>query len=163
MQLLRKISRATVIGDNTAVMEKCLADKETIHPLYRVYGFATGTRTDKDIERKEDDKRPGFGSWECLIGQFEAVSLLTGEVFRSGQCFLPQFAIDMVSGQFGDGVERVKFAFEVGAKFDATTPTKYTYQVAPLLDVAEDDPLKAISASIEKPAQLAAPVKASKK
>jgi hypothetical protein len=157
MQLLRKISRATVIGDNTSVMEKCLANKETIHPLYKVYGFATGTRKDTDIERKEDDKRPGFGSWECLIGQFEAVNLDTGEVFRSGQCFLPQFAIDMVSGQFGDGVERVKFAFEVGAKFDATTPTKYTYQVAPLLDVAEDDPLKAIAAMVEKPAQLTAP------
>lgn len=163
MQLLRKISRATVIGDNTAVMEKCLAEKEKIHALYQVYGFATGTRKDTDIEKKEGDQRPGFGSWECLIGQFEAVNLLTGEISRSGQCFLPQFAIDMVSGQFGDGVDRVKFGFEIGAKFDATTPTKYTYQVAPLLDVAEDDPLKAIAASINKPAQLAAPKQAGKK
>lgn len=162
MQLLRKISRATVIGDNTAVMEKCLADKNKIHPLYRVYGFATGTRKDTDIERKETDTRPGFGSWECLIGQFEAVNLDTGEVSRSGQCFLPQFAVDMVSGQFGDGVDRVKFGFEIGAKFDATTPTKYTYQVAPLLEVSEDDPLKAIASQISAP-QLAAPGKAASK
>jgi hypothetical protein len=157
MQLLRKISRATMIGDTTPILEKVLADKTKVVPLYRVYGFATSIRNSKDIltgDAKKDARTEMHGPWQCLVGQFEAENLLTGEVSRSGQCFLPQFAIDMVAGQFSDDVERVKFAFEVGAKFDDGAPGKYSYSVAPLLEVSEDDPILAIAASLIKPKTL---------
>lgn len=160
MQLLRKISRATMIGDTTPILEKVLANKDKTIPLYRVYGFATSVRNSKDIltgDAKKDARTEMHGPWQCLIGQFEAANLLTGEVSRSGQCFLPQFAIDMIAGQFSDDVERVKFAFEVGVKFDPEAPGKYAYVVAPLLDASEDDPISAIASQITKPAQLAAP------
>src|SRR5271156_1087181 len=112
MQLLRKISRATMVGDNTKLMEMCFADKTKTHPLYRVYGFATGTRKSSDRVKpnetaEEKSKREKYGEWECLIGQFQGASLLTGEISQSGIVFLPQFAIDLVAGQFGGDEERV--------------------------------------------------------
>ena len=144
MQLLRKISRATMVGDNTAIMEMCLKEKDKVHPLFRVYGWANGSRKSSEVEKEDNKGREKFGPWECLIGAFEGVNLITGEISRSGQCFLPQFAVDAVAGQLGGDVERVKFAYEVGAKFDDTTPTKYTYVVQSLLEPAEDDPMAAM-------------------
>lgn len=157
MQLLRKISRATMIGDTTPILEKVLADKNKTIPLYRVYGFATSVRNSKDIltgDPKKDARTEMHGPWQCLIGQFEAANLMTGEISRSGQCFLPQFAIDMVAGQFSENVERVKFGFEIGCKFNAEAPGKYEYVVSPLIDVAEDDPIALIAGEINKPKQL---------
>lgn len=155
-----------MVGDMTPILEKLLADKSRtlVVPLYKVYGFATSVRNSKDIltgDAKKDARTEMHGPWQCLIGQFEAVSDITGEVSRSGQTFLPQFAIDMVAGQFAENVERVKFGFGIAAKFDDSTPTKYTYVVTPLLDVAEDDPIKAIADIVSKP-QLEAPKAASK-
>lgn len=151
MQLLRKISRATMTGDNTRVMELCLGEKEKTHPLFRVYGWCNGSRSSKDIENEKDRATAQkFGPWECLIGSFEGVNLLTGEVSRSGQCFLPQFAVDAVVGQLGGDVERVKFAYQVGAKFDDTTPTKYTYVVDSLIEPTENDPMGDIRAALPK-------------
>lgn len=157
MQLLRKISRATMMGDNTAVMELCLKEKDKVHPLFQVYGYATGSRKSSDVESEEDKAdakaaREKFGPWECLIGAFEGINLTTGEVSRSGVVFLPQFAVDSIVGQFGGDVERVKFAFEVGVKFDNTTPTKYTYMVTPLLEPEENDPLSEMRKSLPAPA-----------
>lgn len=164
MQLLRKISRATVIGDNTVVMEMCLADKVKIHPLYRVYGWVNGSRKTSDIEDKEERaKSEKYGAWECLIGNMECVNLLTGEISRSGQCFLPQFAVDLVVGQLGGDVERVKFAYEVAAKFDDQNPTKYTYVVTSLIEPEENDPLADIAKSLPAPAAKQLENKSSKK
>ena len=113
MQLLRKISRATMIpGGDTAVLELVMANKEKTVPLYRVGGSCNGSR------KGESD----YGEWECLIGNFQAINLETGEVSRSGQCFLPQFAVDTIVGQFDAEVTAVKFAYDVGVKFDPAFP-----------------------------------------
>lgn len=165
MQLLRKISRATMVpGGATVIMEMVLADKTKVHPLYRVYGWANGSRGSKEIEDTDDRaKAEKFGPWECIIGNMEGASLLTGEISRSGQCFLPQFAVDLVVGQLGGDVERVKFGYEVGVKFDETTPTKYTYVVTSLLEPAEDDPLTSLAKALPAPKTAQITDKSSKK
>ena len=76
MQLLRKISAATVIGGKETVLETVMKDKGKSHTLYRVIGIAN--------DAKEGQGKVGFADWKCLLGNFEATNLLTGEVFRSG-------------------------------------------------------------------------------
>lgn len=145
MQLLKKIAVRTVWGDQDEVMQRVLSDKTKAHPLMRVVGVANGTKEGEST----------YGAWKGLTGRFEATNLDTGEVFRSPVCFLPEFAIDLVTGQFGDDVKTVQFAIDVGAEYSDGAATKYEYTVTPLTDQPDDD-----LARLSFEASKAAPVKA---
>lgn len=144
MQLLRKISTATVFGGKGNVLDIVMKDRNTAHPLYRVVGIANGTREGKS---KFDD-RPDAQDWRALLGQFEATNLITGEVYRSGVCFMPGYVVDTVAGQFGGDVENIKFAFDIAAKYAEKSATSYEYFASPLIEPAEGDPLSSLSASL---------------
>lgn len=147
MQLLRKISAATVIGGKNVVLEECFKDKTTPHDLYQVVGLCTGIKTGKDKQNKNDDGSPK--DWTALTGSFQATNLMTGEVFRSGVCFMPSFVTDAVAGQLNDEVDTVRFAFKIGAHFDAESVTSYVYDATPLMEPAEGDPLSLLAAQFE--------------
>lgn len=145
-QLLRKISAATVVGGKSVVLETVFKDKSTAHPLYRVVGICNGTRTGKN---KFDDKEDA-GEWRALLGNFEATSFLTGEIFNSGVCFMPAYVVDLVAGQLAgdDPNSSVKFAFDIAAKFDDKAATSYTYFATSLIEPQEDDALRSLSKSL---------------
>lgn len=154
MQLLRKITPSTVFGGREVALETVMKDKEKSHLLYRVVGICNGTKV--GVDKRTDPANPK--EWKALIGAFEATDHLTGEVFRSGVCFLPSFAVEQVAGQLTDEVQNVRFAFDVGAHYDSDSITAYVYDVTPLMEAdPETDPLTQLAASLDKPKQIAAP------
>jgi hypothetical protein len=83
-----------------------------------------------------------FGAWTALTGRFKATNLKTGQVFASGQCFLPDIGLDMIAPMLrGDNAEAVEFAFRISAKADSTVAVGYTYEIETLMGAAENDPL----------------------
>jgi len=135
-QLIRKISTATVYGSKMTVLKKTLTDESANHELYQVYGRARMIERGKskfDASVNEEERE---SDWKAFVGQFEAVNLDTGEVFQSGKCFLPDFAANIVAGQFDAEISNVEFAFTVQAQADTQSATGYTYSVTPLLNTS---------------------------
>lgn len=150
--LLRKISPATIF-DKLPRLDVEGAPKE--FPLYSVYGVASKVRTGKT------DK----GDWVSFKGQFEAVTS-NGEIFMSGQCFLPQPFEDMLFSQLqaaqqADEKASVEFAvrvFLVPPKAGKPSATGYEYRCEPLIEATESSPVLSLRAKVlEKMKLLAAP------
>lgn len=166
MQLLRKISARTVFGSRADIQAMVLADRSKSHPLFRVIGICNGQRhgSTKDVGEEnggDNAKATVLGpkatvlgpkdkmrDWTALLGAFQATNLTTGEVFKSGVCFLPNYVTDAVTGQLGADVESVKFAFDIYAHFDEQSATSYIFEAESLMEPAEDDPLKALAATV---------------
>jgi hypothetical protein len=149
MQLIRKISTATIYGGKLNV-QRAVAEAPGTVDLYSVYGRANGVVRGKSKftdngENREDE-------WMGFVGQFEAVHAETGEIVRSGKCFLPQYAAEIVAGQFGEDAETVTFGFVVCAEKDDSSAVGYTYSVRPLIDTSggEDDPLLELRGEVSK-------------
>lgn len=148
MQLVRKISPRTVWGTKTDVLELVLSDKTKEHPLFRVFGIAIGTRKGQSKPEGEGGKS---SEWTALLGNFEAHNLQSGEVFQSGQCFLPNYITDLVAGKLTEDTTSVRFAFEITAAFDEASATTYSYGGSPLLPTEQNDPLKELVSSVPEP------------
>lgn len=142
MQIVKKISAATVFGGKSEILETVFRDKSKNHPLYRVVGKCNGSRTGAGKE--------GMNDWVAMLGSFQATNAITGEVFRAGACFLPQFAADLVLGQLGGDVDSVKFAFDIGAQHDERSATSYIYTAVPLMEPSEDDELNAMENNLPR-------------
>lgn len=165
MQLLRKITARSVFGSKADILRLVMSDEAKEFTIYRIVGVCTGSRKgggDEDIERNE--QKPGqaprvnYGPWEAMLGAFQATNAATGEVFRSGICFLPQFAADIVLGQLTGDVENVAFAYDITVKYDEASATSYVYGATSLMKVAEDDRLNALEGSLRDVPALAPPV-----
>lgn len=124
IKFLKKLSTATIIGKIPAMQEG-----EPTRDLYTIMGIAT------KMKHGEGD----FGEWTCFIGQFEAIKIETGEIFRSSRCFLPRMESDEVSGALASGAEQVQFAFKVSVQ--PSDKGKYEYICQPLSRPAESDAL----------------------
>jgi len=138
-KLIGKISVRHVFGSKGNILSTVLGDKNISHKLMQVVGIAS------DIKTGEGDNGP----WTGLKGQFKATNLVTGEVFQSGQCFLPSMANDMVEGALKGGASAVEFGFDISAMFDESSSTSYVYQVEPLFETAENDPVALLTARLE--------------
>lgn len=159
MQLVRKISPATVFGGKEEILKLVVNDQGKTHELFQVYGIANGTRTGQN---KFDDAKEGErdSGWTALLGQFRATNLITGEVFDSGVCFMPNYVTDAVAGKLGPDTDGVEFAFTITAKFDGKSATSYIYGAIPHIEPTEDDPLERMARAIPalKPPQRIAQV-----
>ncbi len=150
-QLHKKLSIKSVIGKVKVLFTK---DEEGEIPegqkvnLMRVVGIADGIKVGTST----------YGEWTAFTGQFVATDLRTGEEHRSGTLFLPEVATDVlapvVREQNGAPVE---FAFDIGAT-STTTEIGYEYNVTPLVEAKENDPLQSLVSRLNLPA-LPAPVK----
>lgn len=181
MQLLRKISARTVFGSKADIQTLVLVERNTRQPLFRVVGIANGMRTGSTEDVKDENAGPDVKSkprtidaatgkpmrdWTALLGGFEAQKLdkdgtPTGEKFRSGVCFLPNYVVDSVTGQLTSDVLSVKFAFDIYAMFDEQSATSYTYEAVSLIEPAEDDQLALLSKQLATP-KIAAPTETPK-
>jgi hypothetical protein len=89
------------------------------------------------------------GEWTKFIGMFEAVNALTGEIFRSGNMFLPPAVTPIVEGQVLAALKSEDFvgmqiAYEISAK-KSELPIGYEYVTKNLLSgIVENDPLLAM-------------------
>lgn len=160
--LVSKISVATVYGKIKTVIRKNEDGEEVktlLEPvqLMRVIGQATGYAV----------KTSQFGDSLKFSGIFKATNLETGEVYRSGACFLPK-VFEAALGGVLDSVESgAEFALDIAA-IPAKNAFGYEYRVRPLLETVETPTLLSIEARIEGVLQLtnkeaAAPAKKSAK
>lgn len=124
-------------GDKTVVKEVPDVGGETVW-LANVVGIARGIKTGMS----------SFGEWAALMGDFIAVPLVgddTGKQYRTGQIFLPDVILNMISASM-DGNTGVEFAFKVGIyaaddSGDRASATGYEYTADFLIDMQENDPL----------------------
>ena len=145
--LLKKISLRTVYGGKTEILEAVMKDRSKKIPLMRVYGEAIGIRTAQSREAGDDgEKIKSTG----LVGEIQAVNLATGEAFFSTVCWLPQMAVDLVAAQFSpdDDLQKISFAFDIGAQWDEKSATSYMFTVDPLLELTPTDSMAKLTASL---------------
>jgi hypothetical protein len=116
--IISKISTKTVGANLTNA-------KTDVLDLYLVYGVASG------VEKVET----AYGDSTKLTGQFEAVNKETGEVFISGQLYLPASVASLIAGKLKSASKEidsdtvsVQFAFSIGTK-PAKTNVGYEYTV----------------------------------
>lgn len=142
MELQKKISVAKVFGKvNAAIIAR---DGEGDGPAKKLfvgtfYGSASGTK----------EGTTDYGDYRALTGVFRAINP-AGEVFESGVCFLPDVALDMITGALDGGATSVDFAFKIYAALDAESNVGYTYRAEPLLNQT-DNPLDRIAGLLTGP------------
>lgn len=154
MNLIRKITVRDVMGADF------IADlAEHVKPghgktawLVRIIGVANKAKpgmTDK-------------GEYVKFVGDFEATNLVTGEEMHSAACILPQFIGEQIWGAMNsDGTEKMStFAFDIGAHYDASSVTKYVYDVKALIAPKSNSLLAELKASVPAIRALPAPAKA---
>lgn len=146
MQLVRKISRATVFGDKEAILDLVMKDKGKPHRIYTVYGVCRGSRLMR-ADENEQTAGKGMKDSTALIGEFRAVNI-DGEQFASGVCYVPQYLADLVSGQLGGDSEGIRFAFDMTVQYDKASATSYQYGATLIGEVKESDPLKELEQSV---------------
>lgn len=138
-KLLRKISPASVMNETGITIPRLdQPNGPTEFVLYNVYGIASKLRTGVT------DKGP----WTSFKGQFEAVTP-DGEMFVSGQVFLPQPFEDMLmsslqQAQQADDKASVQFAvkvFCVPPLKGKPSATGYEYRCESLIESVESSPL----------------------
>lgn len=128
-QILRKITISKAGFDQTAITA-AIGDNEGVTPLLRIIGVTTAALP------KQTDK----GEYLELKGQFQAVNMVTGEVFDSAAAILPNFISDTLGHALTQSSE-VEFALEIGAKPNAKSVTKYEFTVKPLIEASKSDKL----------------------
>lgn len=109
-----------------------------------------------------------MGEYQKLLGQFEAINLLTGEVFQAPQCIMPEPGNGMIAEQLlGENpADSVSFALEIGVQRDESSAVGYVYWTKPLLKAKEADPLSDLRSEVkalEAPKEPASASKSDKK
>lgn len=136
MQILSKIEIKSVVlpylgmkrlGDGTERPRtlRDIADEAGANGMavMRLVGRVSGRR----------DGTSQYGEWVALLGDFQAVNLITGELFAGGQAFLPKIITNMIDTRVRDG-EIVEIALELGVKPSVKGQTGYEYTVRPLVE-----------------------------
>lgn len=151
--ILTKMSTRTIGAKPTRVVDQ-KEDKPL--PLYHVYGKARGTK----LKEGNDGQMT-----TAILGNFEAVNLDGGEVFRSGVLYLPAGISDILEtavAKLKDDADSVDFALEICAT-KAQNKIGYSYVARPLLKPQASDDLSQLRELISaaRPKQLtgAAPKK----
>lgn len=154
MELVKKISVASVFGD-VAKNLKGADGKIQTAALMKVYGVADGTKAGQS----------NFGEWVAFTGNFEAVNVNNGEIFRSNIVFLPEPAHSLLLGTLQRAGENasVQFGFLIGVKASSKGSLGYEYTTQPIVEQTENDPLLALREQAQKFAALEHKSEANKK
>jgi len=144
MQLVSKLSLKQIIG-KVDVKALHAADGEV--ELFNIGGTATGIKTGNTT----------FGEFTAFLGQFAAVRLTDGMVFRAGQLFLPTVAENFVKPTVEAAAgQPVEFGFIIGVK-PLTKPSgelSYEYTVKPIVAPDTVDPLADMLAKLQSAPRL---------
>lgn len=146
----RKLTIATVAGKASTWFEKLMATEGKKLALAKLYGAATGYVAGATE----------YGEFLKFRGTFRGINLQTGETTDAPVIILPPHLAESLRASLEMGAQRVDFAFEIVAEYDATAATKYVYRTASLLPPSESDPLAALEKSLGDVLALAAPAAA---
>lgn len=142
--LLKKLSVKGVCGNIKAPAPGEVAE------IMVVMGYA----------KSSEIKKTTFGDSIGFHGDFKGINVATGEEFRSGTCYLPDVASDLLNNAMDATDGAVEFGFKIALiGVEGRTPGetgKYEYRCAPMMEVAENDPLVLLEARL-KQGLLAAP------
>lgn len=141
VQTVRKLTMKSMGAqpDIVVLVKMYDANKEATLPLCRLFGRVT------KVKPGESD----YGSFCKFVGVFKGVNLQTGEAFRSAVALFPKALEEEIEAAMSlPGVESLDFAYEIGAKFDATAATKYVYVFRSLMAPTEHDPLDLLEKQI---------------
>ena len=139
-QMLRKASVATLFGDKETVLEAVMASKSKPVFMFSIKGNAVGVR--------EGEKAMGDGKvshWKSLIGSFVCASGKTGEIFMTGQAFLPAYIANMIAGQLGEAGNSCEVDADVYAVYDKSAATSYVYEATLHSARADEEIVKALA------------------
>jgi len=132
--LVKKLATKTIVG----TLPKKIDAKQT---LYRIVGIC----------RKVELKETTYGDSYKFSGDFKATNMETGEIFRSSVAFLPGAAemalVNAMANAADAGSDNVQFGFDVSIK-PSDAPTGYEYEIVPLVEMGENDPLAALESSM---------------
>lgn len=115
----------------------------------QIYGIATGL---KAVDAPNGD------TFIAILGNFEAVNMETGDVYRSGTMYLPSGFHEVIQSQLESLAEnregrsdkpQVEFALAIDAE-PANNPSGYSYVARSLVPPAKADPLSALRAQAHK-------------
>lgn len=113
--------------------------------------LVNGKKTDlcsiAGVARRCESVNTTFGESIRFIGDFIAVNLQTGEVFRANRAFFPK----VVEGELESAVRgngNVEFAFKISIIPDADSATGYVYHAEPVQKVRESDQVAALAEKI---------------
>lgn len=133
---LRKITVATVCGDVKAeYLEALLRDKTKPIALLDIWGVATRAKPG------ESD----FGPYVKFLGQFKALNIKDGALYRAPTCLLPKFLEEELYGALSaPGASSAEFGFRVSVKYDKDSATSYVFLADSLVEPANNDALAAL-------------------
>lgn len=137
MEIVRKLTIKSCGGFTVARIKELVgkvAEGESV-ALLKIAGNSTGAKTG------QTDK----GEYTRLLGSFIGTDLITGELFQSGQCILPDFVGGVLGASLKSG-QAVRFAFEIHARRKDTAVTGYEYAVKPLMTAESSDAMKELAA-----------------
>jgi hypothetical protein len=142
MEILKKISVKTCNAH--PAMEIVKVDGKDVtrakgkQSLLRILGMSN------DIKRGTGD----YGPWVAFVGAFEATNLVSGEVFQSSICLLPESAAGLLSVAVSkEAGKTVEFALDIGVE-PANNPMGFQYTIKPLMESDETDPLRHLKNNI---------------
>jgi hypothetical protein len=127
--LLRKITIKNLGFGITDIKE---AVKETgqasLAKIVGVTQTATPGQTDK-------------GSFLKFGGSFKAVNNVTGEIFESSTCILPNFVAESMAAAL-ENTSELEFGLEIGARAVENSVTGYEFVVLPLVETKPSDKMQ---------------------
>ena len=101
-----------------------------------------------------------YGPAVGFTGDFEAINIETGEVFRSPVAYIPEPAQGLLAAKLKTN-ESVQFSFIVGVIKSEKSVTGYEYTVKPVVEESQADALKSLRAmtraALPAPTRLPAP------
>lgn len=122
---LRKITIKTVMKlDKAEIMELCMKDKKAAVELCKIFGIA-GRTTPGESDH---------GQFVRFGGQFKAVNLMTGEVFKAPAAIFPAFFEEELASALTGSAAPVEFAATFSAKYDKDAATSYVYLAENLIE-----------------------------
>ena len=125
-EMLRKLTLKNC-GFDVATIKLAHEGKRSVE-LVKIAGVTT------KAQPGQTDK----GEYLKLIGEFRAVNLISGEVFESGVCLLPNFISDRIAGALNVS-EQVEFALAIGCKANPGSVTGYEFTCTPLVEAQPSD------------------------
>jgi hypothetical protein len=83
-----------------------------------------------------------YGEWVAYKGDFHAVNMATGEIFKGTQIYVPQEADIVMRAPIEAALKEVSAVIEIGVSIEAkltSTQVGYQYRARPLMDLAQPE------------------------
>lgn len=149
---IKKVTIRHVCGEYKNILPLLREEESGRLHIFRVVGEA----------RRYEDVPTDYGLSYRFVGRFLATNALTGEMFHSAKCFLPEVASDdIVLSLQDESIKSVEFAYDIFMVAE-NNPVGFTYQARPLKEPSHDDSLARLSQSLP-PLAIKPPTKPSTK